>query len=72
MGQSRTFTLQWRKNEIDVNGDYYKAEKGDYNRPSYPPEFIISSIMFKGIDIYPILSDDDVCELNDIINDKIQ
>lgn len=72
MGQSMTFTLQWRKNEIDVHGDYYKAEKGDYYSPSYPSEFIISSIIFKGVDIYPILNDDDVSELNEIINDKIQ
>ena len=72
-----TRTITWNNAEIDVSFDYEEGDpgvhtysNGDPGYPPSPPEFIITSVDFKGIDVTDLFDDDDLCRMEEKIESE--
>ena len=69
-----TRTITWNNAEIDVSFDYEEGDtgvhtysNGDPGYPPSPPEFNITSVHYKDIDIIDLFNDDDLCRMEEQI-----
>ena len=64
--------LKYRFEEIEVEyntvGDYVPAT---YEQPAEWPETIIDAVYYKDVDIYPILSESDLDEIYELLNEYL-
>lgn len=56
MGKNARTCITWENEMLDVVGYYSEAQKQDYDTPPISAEFDIEKILYKGVNVYPILS----------------
>ena len=59
-------TFKYRQEQVEV--EYNTYDDGD---KEYHPEIIIEAVYFNGVNILPIMSQDDEIELKEEITDKL-
>jgi hypothetical protein len=56
---------------LEVEGTYTKAEEQPHDYPGYPASFDVNAIFVQDVDIYELLSEDSLIEIETLVLEEI-